>query len=345
MLDCCCVLLSLVMALATAPSSRPATAPTERQFLAHGTISYSPPTGWQRQGDGGNPSAAIFRNSDQAATILIINTPQEVALTDSIRQKLAQAIGKKIRDDLKSNGYESVLPPRIDEDPDLFLRIHDRFRAGDHEIDRLHLYRSIGLNLLMISVSTWSDSAQSNAEAFDIARQTLLSAQLQTAIEPTTQPSEPISLLQAGLRVTPPAGWNMDLHDAPEGLVATFTDPRFPDNKILLLIQPIPEDIRNNLDARAALINQLDQSAQSIYKPESGRPGDVRQINDRRFIRKTITQHHLPDGRVEVACRMIRADQVLVEVISISRSEQSRLVMRLADELTLKVQPLVSKTK
>lgn len=336
----CVLLLSLLLAATSSPATTPATAPAPRQLLAHGTISYTPPPGWQRQGTGDNPNAASYRSPDRTAMILIINTPQEAALTESLRQKLALAIAGKIRDDLKDHGNESILPPRLEQDADLLLRIHDRFRSENREIDRLHLYRSLGLNLMMLSVSTWSNSPQSNADAFQIARQTLLGAQLQTAIEPATQPAGPILLQQAGLRVTPPAGWNTNLHDAPEGLVATFTEPRFPDNKILLLIQPIPPESRNNLDARAALIDQLADRAQNIYKPDADRPGTPRDINDRRFIRKTITQHHLSDGRIEAACRMIRADQVLVEVISIARSEQSRSVMRLADQLALEIRPL-----
>jgi hypothetical protein len=340
MLEFCGILLSLLATLASTSATRPATAPADRQFLAHGTISYAPPPGWQRQGTQDNPNASSYRRDDQTATILIINTPQEIALTDSIRIKLAQAIGKKIRDDLKSNGHESLIPPRIEEDPELFLRIHDRFVSEGKQIDRLHLYRSLGLNLLMVSISTWSDSPQANAEAFEAAREMALDAQIQSPQTPATQPAEPASLPKARLRVIPPSGWVAQWNDAPDGIVATFHDPHVADNNILLLACPIPEDIRHNSDARAKLIDELDQRAQNIYRPESARSGAPQQINDRRFIRKTITQHHLADGRVEVACRMVRADQVLVEVISISRSEQSRLVMKLADELALDVLPM-----
>jgi hypothetical protein len=198
----------------------------------------------------------------------------------------------------------------------------------------------MGLNLLMVSVSTWSDSSQSNSDAFDDARKMLLDAQLQSPQTLSTQPAESLLFPKAGLRVLPPTGWIADLHDATDGIVATFHDPNITDNKILLLIQPIPEDIQHKPEARAALIDDLDRRAQGIYPSDPNRSGTPRQINDRRFIRKTITQHHRPDGRVEVCCRMVRADQVLIEVISISHSEQSRQVMKLADELAVQIKPV-----
>lgn len=337
------ICLSAGFASTTQPSSQPATAPAERQILAHGLISYAPPSGWQRLGTGENPNAAMYRSPDQTATILIINTPQEAPLTESLRLKLSQAIARKIREDLQSQGHQSIMPPRLEEDADLYLCIHDQFRAENRDTDRLHLYRVMGMNLLMVSVSTWADSPQANADAFQTARQMLIDAQLHLQQEDTTQPAEPAqpaSLPKAGLQISPPSGWKAELHDLADGLIATFEDPQFSDNKILLLSQSIPPESRNNPEARAALIDQLAGRALKVYQPESGRPGTPSQINDRRFIRKTVIQHYLSDGRVEVCCRMVRVDQVLIEVVSIARSEQSRTVMRLADQLALQIRPL-----
>jgi hypothetical protein len=63
--------------------------------------------------------------------------------------------------DLKNRKVEIIDPPKIEADDRFMLRVHERFKDGDHMLDVLHIYRGIGLNLVGVTVAAATeDKAQ-----------------------------------------------------------------------------------------------------------------------------------------------------------------------------------------
>jgi hypothetical protein len=171
---------------ATRPTARPTTRPAAskddrvRDGLVNGSVRFLVPASWEivsRKEDGLN---VVYRPADSAHVVSMLITQQKEAMPNSpaIRQQMTKLILGWDNDDLKRRKVQVIDPPKVEPDPDVMLRVHERYKDGDDTIDAVHLYRPIGINLVSVLVAAHTDDPAQAKVLHEAGAKLLLSVTL-----------------------------------------------------------------------------------------------------------------------------------------------------------------------
>jgi hypothetical protein len=70
------------------------------------------------------------------------------------------AVVRALRDAHKKADQKVLFGPKVEPDKRFALRVHEKYQAGDKVADELHLYRTVGPRVVMVTVNAWvSDEA------------------------------------------------------------------------------------------------------------------------------------------------------------------------------------------
>src|SRR5207244_8260458 len=116
------------------------------------------PQGWELRGKIDNGKTVSYKLDPDKALLAITVNEQEIALDEAAATKMGQYICKKLREQVPKSGGEIHTPAMAEKDDRFFLRIHDRFTHNGQLCDRLQIYRLLGIELVTVAVTAFSDS-------------------------------------------------------------------------------------------------------------------------------------------------------------------------------------------
>jgi hypothetical protein len=178
------IALALVaFCIAATPTTRPATsAPARvRDGLINGSVRFLVPADWEIASRADNGMSVVYHTPDNVGTISILITQQREAIPQHdlrVRAQMQKTILGWDNDDLKKRNVEVIDAPKIEPDDRFMLRVHERFKDGDHPLDVLHIYRGIGLNLVGVTVAASTEDKAQAKSVHDAAALMLMSVSL-----------------------------------------------------------------------------------------------------------------------------------------------------------------------
>lgn len=348
------IALITVLAFAThitraQPASAPATAPAEPMTLDGGKLLFTPPPGFILQGTGNEGRSASFSMGDNRTLISVIATPQGHVIPDDFPPKLAKILADRIREEAARGEMDIVMQPRAERDPRMLLRMHDKFNTEERFGDRAQMYRGVGLYLVGVVVTVYTEDEAEAKHLHEIGADLLLSVKLNRGNQPVARgraparsaTTRPVTFTNAKIRATPPTGWEADPTDTASGLIVNYRDPVEASSMILLSVRRLPPEARRDPKLRDIIIDELVQGETASFKIEGAQvSGDTQTIPDRRFLRKTRTDYSDQDRQIRVTSRQIRAGDVLVSVTMVALDDRADSADAIADKLALDVKPL-----
>ncbi len=353
------VLLTLTLAASAAPSTKPTTLPTttstETASLVGGEIVFLlPPSddGWvpaghsnngrtlayARNGPSGNPPAMLAVNADL----------QPQGLTDDDANPIGQSICKRIRDGAKKGETEILSPPVAEKDDRFFLRIHHTFRKNGKVGDQLQLYRVVGLNLIAVAVTAYTDKPEEARPIFETAEKIVLSVKdpksIATARSSTRTASKPVTLSEklttigsAKLRLNAPNDWKPEIRGGVDsGIVATFHDNADDTNLLAISVRQLPPEAKRDPRLRDVIVDEIVNGEKTQFKIEGSTiVGGVVNLSDRRFLKKTRTKYQTTSTKFDVSSRQIRVGDEIVSVSIVCLDDRYEAIDKAADEVAL----------
>jgi hypothetical protein len=199
-------------------------APAEQLFFGD-ALKFPIPDGWQVNWISQDTKTIKLVSDDEKGVILVNTTPQTASLTQNPETR--DAIAKKMlelrRQQMEANKVDMIDPPHLKHDDGFFIRMEDRYRQGEQVADRVHVYRVMGFNLLMVASISVSDSADEVAKVHKIGDKLLYQ------IEPSKIPpragiptGKAMLFRKAQVKLTPAKGWVSEKEDAAQGVIARF---------------------------------------------------------------------------------------------------------------------------
>jgi len=189
-----CAMLVLMwvgmVGLGAGPATRPTTRATTRPAVAkddrvrdglvNGSVRFLVPSAWEIAGRAENGLNVVYRLPESHHQVSVLITQQKEALRDTpaIRQQMSKIILGWDNDDLKKRNVEMIDAPKVEADPMLMMRIHERFRDAEGTYDVVHLYRGLGLNLIGVTAVAHTEDAAEAKPIHDAATKLLLSVTL-----------------------------------------------------------------------------------------------------------------------------------------------------------------------
>ncbi len=329
--------------LATAPT----TGPVEPMTLDRGKLVFTVPPGLNFTGKRDDDCAATFTVGDNRANVALIVTLQEQAIPEDFPGKLAQLLGKRVRDEAAAGTIDIVMAPRVIKDPGMLLRIHDKYNTEERFGDRAQMFRAVGLYLVSVVATAYVEDEAEAKRVHELGAELLQSVRINRpgAKKPgpvTRGPStRPVTFAQSKIRVTPPSGWTSETTDNASGLIVTYRDPQDGSSLIMISVRQLPLEARRDPELRDIVIDELVAGEKQSFKIDGAElSGDTRTITDRRFLRKSRTEYAHQDRRFIVTSRQLRAGDVLVSVTMLARQQSADAVDELADKVALDVKPL-----
>jgi hypothetical protein len=146
---------------ATRPVTKPATAPVRvRDGLVNGSVRFLVPADWEIAERADNGFQVAYHTPDGVGTISILITQQQEAMPQhnaALRAQMQKVILGWDNDDLAKRKVEVIDAPKVETDDRFMLRVHERYKDGEHVLDVVHLYRAIGLNLVGVMVAAGTE--------------------------------------------------------------------------------------------------------------------------------------------------------------------------------------------
>ena len=91
---------------------------------------------------------------------------------------MAGIIIKGIREKVTEQGAEILYGPKAEKDERFYLRVHDRCRIEDAIIDRVQIYKAVGRNLVLVSVTARNATDEKTREIHKLGEE-LLNTEMQ----------------------------------------------------------------------------------------------------------------------------------------------------------------------
>jgi hypothetical protein len=336
--------LCILLLISANAGAQPATAPAEQIGLDGDKLLFTPPPGFSFRGKADEDRSAAFALDDNRALISIIATPQGHVIPDDFPPKLAKILAERVREEAARGQMDIILQPRVERDPRLLLRMHDRFNTEERFGDRVQLYRGVGLYLVGVVATVYTENEDEARRIHEIAADMLLSVKLnrggsaRKSAAPTTRP---VSFPNAKLRLIPPAHWRAEPADNPSGLVVTYRDPEDDTQLIMVTVRRLPPEARRDPKLREIAIDEIVSGEKQSFKMDGAEvSGETQQVPDRRFLRKTRTDYDQQGKKFRVTSRQVRAGDSVVSVTMVALEDKADAVDAMADKIALDVKPL-----
>jgi hypothetical protein len=340
--------LLLVAAVAGSAADPASTAPASGASdttLDAGRIVFSPPEELTFLGKRDDDRSAGYALGNNRGLITILVTPQEHAVRPELAPRLAQLLIKTIHEESARGEFDMVLPPRVEKDGRFLLRLHDRFNTGQRLGDRVQMYRAVGLYLVCVVSTAFTDDPEEARQVHDLSAEMLLSLRLSRPTPPrpaaATPTTRPVTFQNARIRLAPPAGWEAEPTDHAGGIIVIYRDPEEASHLITVTVRTLPEEARRDPKIRDIAIEQMVLGERQSFRIDGTESaGATRDITDRRFLRKTSTEYRHGDRRFVVTSRHIRAGDVVASVTAVAPDDSATALDHLADRVALTIRPL-----
>jgi hypothetical protein len=174
-------LLFLLGAATSQPSSQPV---GEKQVLGGGLIQFvGPPSPPWSMTAGAGGDAALFIDSNKDGAIQISLLPKDANVDPGVADQVAVAILKQLRSQRTASGVTVVMPAKIERDKRFAIVIHEKYKVGEKTADELHLYKSVGPRVVMLTVNTVADDADAVTATHELGEKVLAGAKYNRAVE------------------------------------------------------------------------------------------------------------------------------------------------------------------
>lgn len=334
------VLLLTIVGVAQTPpvstTTRPATNPSDMRPLLDGSLRYLPPDGWKEENKLENGKAVTFVLENGRGRIDLQVQEQDRHFTDpeSARKQMAMIIGKGIRDSATKNNREIIMQPKVEPDDRFFLIVHDKIRGSDGgQIDRLQMYRLIGLNMVFVAVNASTDDEAEAKQIHDTAKQLLDGLKL-------TRGATPVTFGKTKIKITTPVDWKVVKTDQPNGLVATYTDPSDATRQIIVRSRVLPKDARTDETKREGIVTKaVDDDRRQPPLAGLAIPATEETVNDTTVLRRIRTTFTRDDKPMLADTRYLAIGDVLLSVRTV-RLESDNAGDKVTDALIASLKPV-----
>jgi hypothetical protein len=163
-----CAFLSLI---AADPASKPAVGPDTSIARDQYHFPAPPVDEWKAIKPDPASDSITFLNKKGDGVIQLVVLPKDASddpagAGEMVRQIKLQRAEKHV---------EMVMGPKIEIDKRFQIVIHEKYKAGDHVADQIHVWASVGPRVLMLTVNSVSDDADKSA-AIHAAGEDMLAA-------------------------------------------------------------------------------------------------------------------------------------------------------------------------
>ena len=157
---------------AKAPASQPAApAPAPQPAASDTSIArdqYHFPAPADSEWDAVKPDPAAesitYINKAHDGAIKLDLLAKDASVDPDIAMNVAVAIVKQLKQQRKDEKTEVVMQPKIEKDKRFAFIIHERYKVGDKTADQMHIYKSVGPRVMMLTVNTTADDADKVAD-------------------------------------------------------------------------------------------------------------------------------------------------------------------------------------
>jgi hypothetical protein len=275
---------------------------------------------------------------------------QTAVLPDSAAPKIAQSLAKGIKDHADKGDFELVTQPKTEPDDRFFLRLHHKFKKGELVGDEIQIIRVIGLDLVTVAATAFTDNPDEAKQVFDDAAKTLMSvktakqAAMSTpthgAVSKARPATHPTALPQAKIVFNGPGGWSEETNDNTTGIVATYHDPVEQFNTIVISVRPLPPEAKKDPKIRDALVEEIVNGEKTSFKFDGANVvGETETVKDNRFLKKVRIRYEKADSKIQVTSRIRRVGDAVVSVAMASVEANANDVDKLADDVAMTLRP------
>lgn len=130
--------------------------------LIGGRLTYAPPPddAWERAENVNADDAAAYAGRSHQGAIAIQVLPADAEMTP----QMGGAVIRALRDAHKKADQKVLFGPKVEPDKRFALRVHEKYQEGEKTADELHLYRTVGPRVVMVTVNAWvGDDAAAKA--------------------------------------------------------------------------------------------------------------------------------------------------------------------------------------
>jgi hypothetical protein len=178
-----CLVAFAALCLSAGPATKPATtAPARvRDGLINGSVRFLIPADWEIASRADNGMSVVYHTPDSIGTVSMLITQQAEAIPQhnaAVHAQMQKTILGWDNQDLKNRKVEVIDAPKVERDDRFMLRVHERFKDGDHLLDVLHIYRGIGLNLVGVTVAASTEDKEQAKRVHEGAALLLMSVSL-----------------------------------------------------------------------------------------------------------------------------------------------------------------------
>jgi hypothetical protein len=340
--------LAIVLSLASPAlaQTRPADAPVD--YLDEGRFLFTPPEGWEFSHRSPDGLTVEYRLPDEKAAMMIALVPQDIAITPQMRNKMAKVVIDGIRANAEASGQEMLDGPKNKRDTRFYLKVSDVTRNAEGAVHRReHTYRVMGVYLVMMMCTAFTEDEAEAAAAHAAADRVLLSMKMGRkgrlpATGPATAPAVrlggEIAIARGKLRVKPPRGWKSDIGDADRETIASWIDPSDGASVILLARRPLPKESLDDADLRAVATDALVRGEKAgVQIAGAKQVGDEEILPDERFLRKTRTIYEVEGQRLEVVLRQWAVGDAVISLTTSAKAEKAAAMLEVGDEVAMSV--------
>jgi len=150
--------------LAAGPASKPAAGPDTS--IAKDQYHFPAPPSPEWTAVKPDPAAEniTFINTKHDGAIQLVLLPKDASVDPDIAMNVAVAMIKQIKEERAKAGTEMVMEPKIEKDKRFAIVIHEKYKAGNHVADQLHVYKAVGPRVVMMTVNSVADDDDKTAD-------------------------------------------------------------------------------------------------------------------------------------------------------------------------------------
>lgn len=236
--------------------------------------------------------------------------------TEGVRSANIEGMIQQMKDEVPTMKGELLEEPKAVETAELYLKVADTVRAEGKTIGRLRAVRLIGGTAVTVVAAVTSEDAKVRERILGEVEKGLLGK-----IRVAKWEGKEVGVGKTGMKFVAPAGYEAEVRDVAEGVVAVLTNKKYPDRKIVVTVA-------GNGDKAVEL-----ESGEMKLAGEIGGGGEWEVCVDGRYQRR-VRRVGGPDlGRWVQETRQIKAGGKVVAVGMVCPPHEEEEAARDADEV------------
>lgn len=158
------VLIGASLLLAAGPTSKPTPGPDTSIASDQYHFPAPPSPEWTAIKPDPTAESITYINAKHDGVIQVVLLNKDASVDPDIAGQVAVAIVKQLKADHIQKHVEMVMEPKIERDKRFAIVIHEKYKVGAQVADQLHVYRSVGPRVLMLTVNADSDDPDKNVQ-------------------------------------------------------------------------------------------------------------------------------------------------------------------------------------